>query len=243
MTIEEYCQLTDLLAVSELEKVRLISFYYRKTKGLTEFDKELLVTWFDELELPQPNLSRLIANIRKSRAFIRGKSKASFRLHANEIDEMQSLYPGVHIESEDIVSNDVVIPQVLYANSRGFVESLSKQINACYEYNIYDGCAVLMRRLLEILLILAFEYLCIENEIQDSSGQYRPLEAIINNAKQNRKLKLSRDSKAVLDDFRKLGNFSAHKIYYNCRKADLKDVLVMYRAMVEELLYRSGIRV
>ena len=87
-----------------------------------------------------------------------------------------------------------------------------------------------MRRLLEVLLILTYEHLGAESAIQDSSGNYVPLEKIIANAKSSTHLKLSRDSKAVLEEFRQIGNFSAHKIYYNCRRADLTRIATSYRA-------------
>ena len=99
-----------------------------------------------------------------------------------------------------------------------------------------------MRRLLEVLLILAYEHLGIESEIQDSQGNYLALERIIANAKSNRQLRLSRDSKGLIDEFRVLGNFSAHKIYYNCRRSDLTSLTRSYRATIEELLYKNGIR-
>lgn len=139
-------------------------------------------------------------------------------------------------------SEDTVLPRPVYESTRGFIESLAKQINASYEYNIFDGCAVLMRRLAEILLILAYEHLSIESEIQDHRGHYQPLEKIIENAKTNKTLKLTKDSRALVDEFRQIGNFSAHKIYYNCRRGDLKQISFQYRATIEELLYKSGIR-
>jgi len=71
---------------------------------------------------------------------------------------------------------------------------------------IFDGCAVLMRRLLEVMLILAFRKLGIEAAIQEPDGSYKMLEGIINDAKTYGTLKLSRDSKEVLEVFRKLGN-------------------------------------
>jgi hypothetical protein len=41
---------------------------------------------------------------------------------------------------------------------------------------------------------------------------------IINNATQNQKLALSRNSKQHIDTYRQLGNFSAHRIEYICRR-------------------------
>jgi len=242
MNLKEFCRIANVLQVDELEKVRLLAFFYQKTSAQKEFSTSNIREWFEELDLPQLNNSRLLKKIRGSRAFIKGKGASSFKLHAAEFDGLQAEYPGIHVDSEDVASEDTILPLPLYENTRGFIESLAKQINASYEFNIFDGCAVLMRRLLEILLILTYEHLNIEAELQDTNDNYVSLEKIIANAKSNKKLKLSRDSKSVLGEFRALGNFSAHKIYYNCRRADLKKVASNYRATIEELLYKCGVR-
>jgi hypothetical protein len=208
-----------------------------------EFRQDDILQWFEQLHFPRPNISRLLGRIRSSRQFVKGSANGEFKLHALTLDELQAQFPGLRAESEEVVSTDTILPHSIYESTRGFIESLAKQINASYEYNIFDGCAVLMRRLLEVLLILAYEHLGIESDIQDSSGNYVTLEKIIANAKSNSKLRLSRDSKAVLEEFRQIGNFSAHKIYYNCRRTDLTRVTTSYRATIEELLYKAGIRV
>src|SRR5690606_19553500 len=110
------------------------------------------------------------------------------------------------------------------------------------ENNIFDGCAVLMRRLLEICLILAYEKLAIEDEIKDSQGGYKLLNAIIDNAKLSKKLALSRNSKDSLEIFRSLGNFSAHKIYYNAHRKDVESRVLDYKALIEELFYKAELR-
>ena len=243
MKLEDFARQFELPRKSEIERVRLLAFYFHKVENKREFGKNDISAWFSSLHFSSPNMSRLLRRMRTSRQFVKGSAPDTFRLHALTIDELQAELPGIRAESEEVVSTDTILPSPIYDSTRGFIESLAKQINASYEYNIFDGCAVLMRRLLEVLLILTYENLSIEAEIQDSTGNFLSLEKIIANSKTNNFLKLSRDSKAVLEEFRQLGNFSAHKIYYNCRRADLARIAVSYRATIEELLYKSGIRV
>lgn len=99
-----------------------------------------------------------------------------------------------------------------------------------------------MRRLLEVMLILTYEELRVEAEIQDSAGQYKQLNEIINNAIANKTLALSRNTKDSLHTFRKLGNFSAHKVYYNANRKSIESVILDYKATIEELLYKSNLR-
>jgi hypothetical protein len=240
--IESFATASALFDQTEVEKVRLLAFYHLKTTGTQEFSIEDVRQWFDALHLHAPNLSRLKNRIDASKSFVKGRDSATWKLHATDRDELQGTLPGISSRSEEIESGDSVLPLPIYERTRGFIELLAKQINASFEYNIFDGCAVLMRRLIEVLLILAYEHNNIEAEIVDGNGQFLPLERVIANAKANSKLRLSRDSKAMLDEMRSLGNFSAHKIYFNCRRADVERVRGNYRATVEELLYKSGIR-
>lgn len=242
MKPEDFARSVAITTRTELEKIELLAFFFQKTTGVRDFTRNDILKWFDRLNLGMPNTARLAKRMRESRRFVRGSTPESFRLHAIVLDELQQNHPGLRSENEDVESEDIVLPRPVYESTRGFIESLAKQINASYEYNIFDGCAVLMRRLAEILLILTYEHLGIEPEIQDHRGHYQPLEKIIENAKSNKILKLTKDSRALVDEFRQIGNFSAHKIYYNCRRGDLKQISFQYRATIEELLYKSGIR-
>lgn len=243
MKIDTFAKAASLFDQNEVEKVRLLSFYHLKTTGSPEFSIEDVRQWFETLHLHAPNLSRLKGRIDASKSFVKGRIPATWKLHATDRDNLQATLPGVSSRSEEIESGDAILPLALYEGTRGFIESLAKQINASFEYNIFDGCAVLMRRLIEVLLILAYEHNNIEADITDGNGQYLPLERVIAHAKASSKLRLSRDSKSMLDEMRSLGNFSAHKIYFNCRRSDVERVRGNYRATVEELLYKSGIRV
>lgn len=242
MTLAEFARLSNVAGAEEVEKVRLLAFFAHKTAAQVEFSLNDVRTWFLALHLAEPNASRLRGKLVASRSFLRGAGPNSFRLHATDLDELQALFPGVRSGSEDVVSDDTLLPRPLYENTRGFIEALAKQINAAYEYNIFDGCAVLMRRLAEVLLILSYEHLNIETSIQDAGGNYFFLERIAADAKVNSTLRLSRNSKVFLDEFRTLGNFAAHKIYFTARRTDIRNVAAEYRALVEELLYKSGIR-
>lgn len=70
--------------------------------------------------------------------------------------------------------------------------------------------------------------------------EYVMLESIVKNAKNNVILKLSRIKKEF-DNFRKIGNFSAHSITYIAAKKDIDDIKLDYRVMLEELYNKSGL--
>lgn len=242
MKLAQFVSATDLLAAKEIEKVRLLAFFHLKESQLAEFSTNDVATWFDELGLAAPNRTRLRRNIGKSKAFVQGNGAKTHRLHAREIATLEAEHPALNEKSEEIVSTDEVLPDSLCLGTRGYIEKLSQQINASYEYNIFDGCAVLMRRLIEVLLIHSYEAFSIDSQIKNADGNYKSLSKIISDAEQNKTLALSKIAKASLDDFRTLGNFSAHQIHYTARRSDVKKEIANFRVTVEELLYKSGIK-
>jgi len=241
MSLIQFVTASHFLEQTEINKTRLLAFYHLKVNGKTEFAVKDVTGWFETLNLAAPNTSRLKQNILKSNFFVRAGKSDNYKLHAREISILDSLYPKIN-QNEEVKSLDSILPESLYLVGRSYIESIAKQINASYEHNIYDGCAVLMRRLIEILLIHAYEKLGIAQSIKDSNGNYYLLERIVQDAISNSSLTLSRNTKDCLDKFRTLGNFSAHKIFYVCKPSYIQEVILDYRATIEELLHKSGLK-
>lgn len=146
-------------------------------------------------------------------------------------------------ENDDIQQKNTIVPHDLFDDKPMYVVKLCQQINASYENNLFDCTAVIMRRLLEILLILSYKNYNIETEILDTNGAYHiSLDKIVKNAEQNKTLDFSSNTRKDMMKFKELGNFSAHKIWFNCAKTDIEPHILKYRAIIEELLYKSGIK-
>ena len=142
-----------------------------------------------------------------------------------------------------ISEDGTVIPTQLFDDVPQYIRSLCKQINASYENNLYDCTAVIMRRLLEVLLVLSYQNCDLESEIMDKSGNWHvTLDKMIKNAEQNPKLSLSSNTKKDMSLFKDLGNYSAHKIWYNCTQKDIQPNITKYRVIIEELLYKAGLK-
>lgn len=240
MNLEKFSELVGLVDLKELERCLHIVFYLTWKQPEKECDIQSVLEVFRELHFSQPNATRLKKNIAKDSRFIRASSKDRVRLHARSIKELQQKYPTFATLSEEIQANPVLIPDGIFDGPPTYIARLVQQINASFEQNIFDGCAVLMRRLLEILLIQSYVKIGIDNEIRGPNDAFMLLEGISNNAKTNSTLSLSRSSKVNLDAFRTLGNFAAHRIEYSTRKFDIEKVAHEYRATVEELAYKSG---
>jgi len=156
----------------------------------------------------------------------------------------QWIYDVKHWSNQDTVSVEQlgsILPDTLFENLPANVQSLCKQINASYENNLFDCTAVIMRRLLEILLVLSYQKVGIEADIMN--GNYHvTLDKMIKNAEQNSTLALSANTKKDMVLFKDLGNYSAHKIWYNSTQGDIKPHILKYRAIIEELMYKSGLK-
>ncbi|WP_372876725.1 hypothetical protein [Spongiibacter marinus] len=242
MNLSAYSKKMNLGDKNEIDKCVYIGYFLMVKKGAVEFTLEDLLSCFDALHFSKPNVSRLKGKLKSSKAIINGNGNAVYKLHSKTIKTLDGEIPDLKEKSEEIISDDDILPESLFSGTRGYLISLAKQINASYENNVFDGCAVLMRRLIEILLIHSYEELGIDSEIKDSDGNYKMLNHIVSNAKTNKTLALSRNTKESIESYRSLGNFSAHKIFYNAKRKDIDLVKMEFRASVEELMYKSGIK-
>lgn len=241
MKVEQFSNLSSLSEKQELEKVELLAFYFSVNKDQHEFSVSDLSSILVGLGFAKPNPSRLRGKLKKSQSFVKGSKKDLFRLSVKTINKLRKEFPDLS-ESEEIVSDDSLLPEILFKEAkRNYLLKSAQQINASYENHLFDACALMMRRLLEILLIHCFEEAGIEDGVKDPDGNYQNLKTLINKAKSKPEITLSSDAKKDIDNFRELGNLSAHRIKYNCRRDDIRPLRLGYRAIVEELLYASGL--
>lgn len=241
MKLESFSKVAQFQDLTEIEKIERLAFFFDESKGEPLFKpkdfSELLVS----LGYAKPNHSRLIEKIKGSNSFIKGTSKDTFRLSPKKRRELKDKYPDLS-DSEEIISDDSLLPESLFTNTkRRYLVRMAQQINASYEGHLFDGTTLLMRRLLEILLIHAFQHAGIESEIESPDGNYVKLKTLINKASSSAVISLTPETRKSIDQFRELGNLSAHKVTYNCRRDDIKPIRMEYRAIIEELLYKGGL--
>lgn len=241
MKLEQFSSLASLPDKTELEKVEYLAFYFLENKEQAEFTVSDMCTMLVSLGFAKPNATRLKGKITKSSAFVKGANKDLYRLSVKRIASLRTEFPDLS-ESEEILSDDSLLPEILFKETkRQYLIKVAQQINSAYENNLFDACALMMRRLLEILIVHCFESEGIEDQIKDADGNYLNLKTLINKAKSRPEIKLSTDVKKDIDEFRELGNLSAHRVKYNCRRDDIRPLRLGYRAVIEELLYAASL--
>ena len=114
-------------------------------------------------------------------------------------------------------------------------------MNDCFSAGWHDGCAVMMRRLLEIVLIEAFENKKIAQKIKDKNGNYLHLTDLIGVTLAEPSLTLSRNAKTALPQLRDIGHASAHGRHFTAQKPDIERVRHGCRIFVEEFLHHAAL--
>lgn len=242
MEIIDFLNLCNLNSKTEAERAKLLCFYHYKETQNQHFSMTMISDLIVRSGFSMPNTSRLKDKLTKGKQKvflpIKGKN-GMFEFIPVVLQEIEKQLGIAWNDTEKIDSFSTVIDEIKFAGKRKFLDRLIVQINHSYENNCYDACAVLLRRLFEVMLVLTYQKVGIDDEIKDSSGfGYIMLDGIVSNAKNNTKLKLSR-IKNEFDTFRKVGNFSAHGITYTAGKKDIDDIKLNYRVMLEELYNKA----
>jgi len=246
MKILDFLKAYDLASMMQPEKAKMLSYYHYKESGETIFTMTIISELFSKAGFSVPHTSRLKESLikgsrGKGKVFLPSKNKkGALEFIPAVLQEMDASMGKLWNDTSTIVSDSELIDETKFCGKRGYLTRLIQQINSSYKNNCYDACAVLMRRLFEILLILSYQKLEIDDTIKSGDGNYFMLEGIIKDAMNNSKLKLSRIKKEF-ESFRKVGNFSAHSITYIAGPEDINDIKLNYRAMLEELYNKAGI--
>lgn len=224
--------------------------YHLKNKGKRQFPYwnpskagELLNEYIKELRLFGWSEAMVLSDLRGESSRMMNNSRNWSDWSSTMEQWIKDVRSWSEDNSMDVEQLGSVLPDALFDKLLPNVQSLCKQINASYENNLFDCTAVMMRRLLENLLVLSYQKEGIESEITDKSGTHHvSLDKVIKNAEQNTTLALSANTRKDMMLFKDLGNYSAHKIWYNCLQGDIKPHILKYRAIIEELMYKAGLK-
>ena len=131
---------------------------------------------------------------------------------------------------------------ILFRNTRGYLVKVANQANGAYSQGWYDACAVMLRRLLETLIIEAFEKHGIASNIKNSQGDFLYLRDLIDRTISESSWNLSRNSKISMPKLKDIGDKSAHSRRFNAVREDIDRVIPDLRVVAEELLNLAGFR-
>ena len=170
------------------------------------------------------------------------KNIANAALEASKAIRLEiSTYSSPYENGAPAYSHNV-IPVSLTRGTRGYIERIANQVNGCYEKGWYDSCAVMIRRLLETLIIEAFEHNKLSASIKNTQGDFLYLNDLIGRALSEDSWNLSRNTKSALKKLKSVGDKSAHSRRFNARKWDIDKVVDDLRTASEEFLYLAALK-
>jgi Domain of unknown function (DUF4145) len=132
------------------------------------------------------------------------------------------------------------LPEPIWKNTRSYIEEVCRELNGSFHHAYYNAAAVMLRRLLETLIIEAYEHLGREAEIKDGGGNYLMLGDLaerVSGEKGHKGINLGRDSKKAVKEARSVGNWSAHARRFLAHAGDLTRFQAGMRLLVQELIH------
>ena len=133
-----------------------------------------------------------------------------------------------------------LFPLELFSSSRKYIKLVAEQCCGSYDGGYYDAASVMSRRLLETLIIEAFEFYKIDSRIKNPDGSFFYLGKLIPALMSETAWNLSRGVKSALPVLKDLGDQSAHNRRYLAKKSDLDNIKREFRITIEELLHLSN---
>lgn len=145
-------------------------------------------------------------------------------------------------EEGGTASSEPVVLMSIVRGTRGYIERISTQANGAYERGWYDACAVMIRRLLETLLIEAFEAHEISSTIKTSQGDFVFLRDMIDATLKEPSWNLGRNCKSAMPRLKDVGDKSAHSRRFVAQRGDLDKLLPDVRVVIQELVYLAKLK-
>ena len=137
---------------------------------------------------------------------------------------------------------ELVLAKSLVKGTRGYIESVVNQINSTYENASYDACAVMIRRLIETLIIEAFEYYKIADKIKTPTGNFFYLSDLITQTIDEKSWNMGRNAKQALPKLKNVGDLSAHSRRHIAHRSDIDNIMSDLRTAVQELIYLANLK-
>ncbi|CAN5141399.1 hypothetical protein BH10PSE1_BH10PSE1_28730 [soil metagenome] len=180
------------------------------------------------------NSSRLKSNLAKHPDVVKGRSAGTFRIKTGKSAPYEAKYADLR-SPELIPVPDNFLPVSISLGGRKHFEALRREINGAFEFGFYNSCAVMCRRLMECLLIEAFDVSGNKTAISGGDGNLLGLNDILAKAKAGSHVKLSRSAPRVADKVKDSGDAAAHSRHYITSRRDIEDLNPGFRQLISEL--------
>lgn len=222
------------LNLNQTDEAIALLWFYRQTQAFEERSAAELSTDFRDEGYTAPNASRLANALRRNRRTVSGRRRGTFQINTRYLDELEAAYGGLLVGIPARTASPLVLPEDFGRGTR-HLEQLVIETNGSYEHGYYDGCAVMLRRILESLIISIFLSRRQADMIR-VDGNLLSLEALILKVLSFDQVHLSREARRVMGQIKEVGDAAAHNRNYLTKQQDIDDIKLGARRVLEELL-------
>lgn len=237
LALEDFCEILARLNRPNAEKALALLWFFDSEKPNIAKTAGYLTKVLSDHHVGMPNQTTLAEAIKKTK--LANESASGFSLKPGSRKVVRDWLPELDGIQPTMNHVSGYLPEPIWKNTRGYVEEVCRELNGSFRHAYYNAAAVMLRRLLETLIIEAYDNLGRESEIKDGGGNYMMLSDLAERAcgeSGHKGLNLGRDSKKALKDARTLGNWSAHARRFLAHASDLLKVQVGMRLLVQELI-------
>lgn len=225
---------------TNIEAAIALLWWHGKDDHNAERTPRQLASEMEAAGFSKQNVSRLRSQLENDRRIAKGGS-GSFRIRIRSRAVLNEKFFAL-VGERPVPKSSAVLPRGMFSGTRGYIERVVDQINASFEYSLFDCCAVMCRRLLETLIIEAYESVGEEDSLKDADGNFLALSGMLAVVDAGKQISLSRNGLKGLRDFKKLGDLSAHNRRFNARIDDIERIRDGMRVACEELLHLARLK-
>jgi hypothetical protein len=237
LSLDGFCEVVKESNRKNAEKALAVLWYFdQEQSGIAKTAGQLTKVLGDH-HIGTPNQTTLADAIRKTK--LANESKSGFSLKPGSRKVIRDWLPDLDGIQPAMDHAFGYLPEPIWKNTRGYIEEVCRELNGSFQHAYYNAAAVMLRRLLETLIIEAYEHLDREVEIKDGGGNYLMLSELAERVcgeKGHKGIHLGRDSKKALKDARTVGNWSAHARRFLAHAGDLTKFQAGMRLLVQELI-------
>ncbi|MFZ1961944.1 MAG: DUF4145 domain-containing protein [Roseiarcus sp.] len=224
------------ITVSE-RAVYVLWWHSRNDHGTSRTPKEICDA-MEDAGYARPNVTHLRRALENDPRTAKA-SNGRFRIKVNKRMALDSVLNGKVSDAPPPLSNTVV-DMALLTKARPYNQRVAAQVNAAYDTRLFDCSAVMCRRLIESLIIDAYEHAQRDGDIKGADGNFMMLNGLVSKIESLNILNISRNAVAALKNIKVLGDLSAHSRRYNAKASDIEPLRHDLRVAAEELLHLSG---
>lgn len=233
----------DFDAWNHAKKIKFFAWYLHSQRGVERVSAADIGGFFDQLHIPKPsNITPFLAQMEKKNPKEAMKDSRGYYLAKSVRDAYESKY-GQQTADPTPKTEKILPISLVHGAKRVYLERIIQQANGCYEKHWYDGCAVMMRRFIETMIIEVYEAHGKAAEIKDGNGNFIMLRDLLSKFLSEPSWNLQRDTQKVLPDIKALGDSSAHARRFTAVKDDVDKLLQnnRYRIAAEDLLHLANL--